>query len=119
MISQNSLDEELRKCSPAELQRRLEQDLLSQIQLCARNLQLFAQMGGSENVQLAAEYKILEKRCSQDLEKLKQSARSGTTMPEFHYEKREMKVIDLNDEIPDHQAVVSHSAVVFFDGENF
>jgi hypothetical protein len=76
------------------------------MQLCARNQQIYAQMEGTYNMKQANEYKLLEQRCARDLEKLKQCFQHGLKAPIFHYEKRQMNIIHVNNDLTDNELEV-------------
>ncbi|CAF5138376.1 unnamed protein product, partial [Rotaria socialis] len=76
--------------------QRLQDDLLRQMQLCARNQQIYAQMEGANNSKQANEFKTLEQRCAHDLERLRKCFQHGSKAPLFHYEKRQMNIIQVN-----------------------
>jgi hypothetical protein len=69
--------------------------------LCSRNEQVYAQMEGSNSLIQAKEFKALEQRCAHDLERLKQCLQHGSKPPLFHYEKRQMNIIHVNNDLTD------------------
>ena len=111
MIRDDELTEELAQSDRNTIYRRLEEDLLRQMQLCARNQQMYAQMEGSNNMKLANEFKILEQRCAQDLEKLRQCFKHGAKVPAFHYEKRQMNIIQVNNDLTDNDFEVNYHSL--------
>ncbi|UJR27493.1 hypothetical protein I4U23_008777 [Adineta vaga] len=101
VICDNDLTEELAQADRDTIYRRLQEDLLRQMQLCARNQQMYAQMEGIINVQQANEFKILEQRCAHDLERLRQCFQHDLKAPLFHYEKRQMHIVQVNNDLTD------------------
>jgi hypothetical protein len=95
------------------LYHRLEDDLLRQIQLCARNQQLYAHMEGATNLEAANRFKILEQRCARDLQQLKNNFQQGSKVPIFHYEKRQMNIIQVNTDLSDSELEVSSTIACF------
>ena len=83
VIREDDLTEELAKCDPATVYQRLEDDLLRQVQLCARNQQIYAHMEGANNLRQANDYKFLEQRSAHDLERLRQSSKRVTSHLSF------------------------------------
>ena len=69
------------------------------MQLCARNQQTYSQMEGSDSIKHANEYKILEQRCASDLEKLRLCFQHGAKPPLFHYERRQMNIVQVNHDL--------------------
>lgn len=100
--------------NPQQLISRLQDDILRQRQQCARNEQLFRKMSGEINAKYAAEYKALEKRSLQDLEKLKQIMQQKHRIPIFHYEKRQLTYFVVNDDLTDDQAEVNDLISLYF-----
>lgn len=76
------------------------------MQLCARNQQIYAQMEGADNLKYANEFKHLEQRCAHDLERLKKSFQNGSKAPTFHYEKRQLNIIQINNDLSDYELEV-------------
>jgi hypothetical protein len=76
------------------------------MQLCARNQQIYAQMEGANNIKQANEFKILEQRCAHELERLRQCFQHGLKVPLFHYEKRQMNIIQVNNDLADNDLEV-------------
>ena len=101
VICDQELTEELAQADRDTVYRRLQDDLLRQMQLCARNQQMYAQMEGLSNVQHANEFKLLEQRCTHDLERLRQCFQHGLKAPVFHYEKRQMHIVQVNNDLTD------------------
>ncbi|CAF0805008.1 unnamed protein product [Adineta ricciae] len=101
VICDQELTEELAQADRDTVYRRLQDDLLRQMQLCARNQQMYAQMEGLTNVQHANEFKLLEQRCTHDLERLRQCFQHGLKAPIFHYEKRQMHIVQVNNDLTD------------------
>ncbi len=106
MIRVDELTDEITQSNSENIYHRLQEDLLRQMQLCARNQQMYAQMEGLNNKKQANEFKILEQRSAQDLERLKQNARNGSKTPIFHYEKRQMNIIQVNNDLADNDLEV-------------
>lgn len=100
-VHDEDLTEEVSKSSRETIYRRLQEDLLRQVLLCARNQQMYAQMEGSNSSIQAKEFKTLELRCARDLERLKQCFQNGSKPPIFHYEKRQMNIIQVNNDLTD------------------
>ena len=107
LINDDDLTEDLLKSDRDTIYRRLQEDLLRQIQLCARNQQIYNEMDGIDNSHRAQEYKKLEQRCALDLEKLRQSFQNGCKPPLFHYERRQMNVIQVNQDLGENDIEVS------------
>lgn len=80
------------------------------MQLCARNQQIYSQMEGSDSIKHANEYKILEQHCSHDLEKIRKCFQHGAKPPLFHYERRQMNVVQVNHDLGENDLEVSKSA---------
>jgi coiled-coil and C2 domain-containing protein 1 len=107
LINDDDLTQDLAHADRDTVYRRLQEDLLRQIQLCARNQQIYAQMEGPTNLKQANEYKILEQRCSNDLEKLRQCFQHGLKPPLFHYERRQMNIIQVNHDLGENDLEVT------------
>ncbi|CAF1008853.1 unnamed protein product [Rotaria sordida] len=107
IIHDDELAEELLESDRDTIYRRLQDDLLRQMQLCARNQQIYAQMEGSNNIQQANEFKILEQRCAHDLERLRKCFQNGSKPPLFHYEKKQMNIIQVNNDLTDQDLEVN------------
>ncbi|CAF4848316.1 unnamed protein product [Rotaria sp. Silwood1] len=107
IIHEDELTEELRQSDRDTIYRRLEDDLLRQMQLCARNQQMYAQMEGSNNIKQANEFKILEQRCAHDIEQLRKCFQQGLKPPVFHYETRKLNIIQVNDDLTDQDLEVN------------
>ncbi|CAF3989952.1 unnamed protein product [Rotaria magnacalcarata] len=107
MIDDDDLTQDLARADRDTVYRRLQEDLLQQIQLCARNQQIYAQMEGANNLKHSSEYKILEQRCASDLEKLRYCFQHGIKPPLFHYERRQMNVIQVNNDLGDNDLEVT------------
>lgn len=101
MVRDEELTEQIAQSDRDTIYRRLQEDLLRQIQLCARNEQIYAQMAGETNKKLARDFKILEQRSAHDLERLKLSFQHGLKPPAFHYEKRQMNIVQVNNDLTD------------------
>jgi coiled-coil and C2 domain-containing protein 1 len=99
LINDDDLTQDLAHADRDTVYRRLQDDLLRQIQLCARNQQTYAQMEGENNIKHANEYKLLEQRCSRDLEKLRHCFQHGLKPPLFHYERKQMNIIQVNSDL--------------------
>jgi paraquat-inducible protein B len=106
VIRDDDLTKEISQCDRDTMYRRLQSDLLAQIQLCARNQQMFAQMEGINHGQLAQQYKSLEQQSAQDLEKLRQGFQRGSKTPVFHYETRSLITIHVNNDLTDNDLEV-------------
>jgi len=106
VVRDDELTQQIAQSDRDTIYRRLQEDLLRQMQLCARNQQIYAQMGGETNMKLSKDFKSLELRCSHDLERLKQSNRNGFKPPVFHYEKRQMNIIQVNNDLADNDCEV-------------
>ena len=106
VILDDELTQELAQCDRETIYRRTQEDLLRQMQLCARNQQMYAQMEGAANVKHAAEFKTLEQRCAHDLEKLRTGFQHGSKAPAFHYEKRSMHLIHVNNDLTENDLEV-------------
>jgi hypothetical protein len=106
MVRDDELTDEISQSNPENIYHRLQEDLLRQMQLCARNQQMYAQMEGLNNKKQANDFKMLEQRSAQDLERLKQNARHGSKAPIFHYEKRQMNIIQVNNDLTDNDLEV-------------
>jgi hypothetical protein len=107
MIRDDELTEELAQSDRDTIYRRLQDDLLRQMQLCARNQQIYAQMEGTNNMKHANEFKILEQHCARDLESLRKCFQHGAKVPTFHYEKRQMNIIQVNNDLTDNDFEVN------------
>ncbi|CAF2397763.1 unnamed protein product [Rotaria sp. Silwood2] len=107
IIQDDELTQELVQSDRDTIYRRLQDDLLRQMQLCARNQQMYAQMEGSNNIKQANEFKILELRCAHDLEQLRKCFQQGLKSPVFHYEKRQMNIIQVNNDLTDQDLEVN------------
>ncbi|CAF0956829.1 unnamed protein product [Rotaria sordida] len=107
MLDDDDLTQDLARADRDTVYRRLQDDLLRQIQLCARNQQTYAQMEGINNVKHTNEYKVLEQRCANDLEKLRQCFQHGLKPPLFHYERRQMNIIQVNNDLGDNDLEVT------------
>jgi len=107
VIRDDQFTEELANCDSDTIYDRLKSDLLQQIQLCARNQQLYAHMEGAANAKNANDFKILEQRSSHDLERLKQSFQKGFKTPIFHYEKRQLQLIQSNNDLTENDLEVT------------
>lgn len=112
MIDDDDLTQDLAHADRDTIFRRLQDDLLRQVQLCARNQQLYAQMEGMASVKQANDYKNLEQRCSNDLEKLRYCFQHGFKPPLFHYEKRQMNVVHVNNDLGDNDLEVIQSKLM-------
>lgn len=106
-IRDDELTQEVAQSSREVMYRRLTEDLIRQIQLSARNQQVYAHMGGANNLARAKEFQALEQRSNQDLERLKQAAKNGSLKPVFHYEKRQMHLVQFNNDLTDDDLEVS------------
>ena len=112
MIKDDDLTGDLAHADRDTIYRRLQEDLLRQIQLCARNQQIYAQMEATNNnIKHTNEYKVLEQHCAHDLEKLRQCFQQGLEAPLFHYERRQMNVIQINNDLGDNDLEVSYRLV--------
>lgn len=111
MIRDDEYTDELANCDRDSIYERLKSDLLQQIQLCARNQQLYAHMEGADNAKHANEFKMLEQRSSHDLEQLKQCQQKGFKAPVFHYEKRQLYLIQSNNDLTDNDLEVRNVRV--------
>jgi coiled-coil and C2 domain-containing protein 1 len=107
MINDDDLTQDLAHSDRDTIFRRLQEDLLRQIQLCARNQQIYAEMDEPNSQKHANEYKILEQRCSHDLEKLRQCFQHGLKPPLFHYERKQMTIIQTNHDLGDNDLEVT------------
>jgi hypothetical protein len=107
MIFDNELTEEIAQSDRQTIYRRLQDDLLRQMQLCARNQQIYAQMEGLNSAKQANDFKNLEQRCGRDLERLKQAFQHDLKAPLFHYEKRQMNIIQVNNDLADNDLEVN------------
>ncbi|CAF3656264.1 unnamed protein product [Adineta steineri] len=107
MIQDDELTEDLAQADRDTIYRHLQEDLLRQMQLCARNQQMYAQMEGPNNAKQANDFKILEQRCAHDLERLRQCFQHGLKAPLFHYEKRHMNIILVNNDLTDNDLEVN------------
>jgi hypothetical protein len=56
-------------------------------------------MEGGNTQKHINEYKILEQRCSNDLEKLRQCFQHGLKPPLFHYERKQMTIVQVNNDL--------------------
>jgi len=112
MIFDNELTEEIAQSDRETIYRRLQDDLLRQMQLCARNQQIYAQMEGLNNAKQANDFKNLEQRCARDLERLKQAFQHDLKAPLFHYEKRQMNIIHVNNDLADNDLEVNR--IIYF-----
>jgi hypothetical protein len=111
MITDDDLTQDLANSDRDTVYRRLQEDLLRQIQLCARNQQIYAQMDGANSIKHANEYKILEQRCSHDLEKLRQCFQHGLKPPLFHYERKQMNIIQVNNDLGENDFEVKQKLI--------
>ena len=106
MIREDDLTDELASCDRETIYQRLQEDLLRQVQLCARNQQIYAHMEGANNAKQANDFKLLEQRSVHDLERLRQGLQKGQKAPIFHYEKRQMNLIHVNNDLGDNELEV-------------
>lgn len=118
-IRDDDLTEEVAQSSRDVIFKRLQDDLLHQVQLCARNQQMYAQMEGSNSSAQAKEFKQLELRCARDLERLRQSFQHGSKPPVFHYEKRQMNIIHVNNDLTDDMFEVKLNINFFYSNSSF
>ncbi|CAM4859805.1 unnamed protein product [Rotaria socialis] len=102
-IQDDEITKEIANFDRETIYQRLQDDLLRQMQLCARNQQIYAQMEGANNSKQANEFKSLEQRCAHDLERLRKCFQHGSKAPLFHYEKRQMNIIQVNNDLSDHE----------------
>lgn len=107
MVIDNELTTELAQSSRENIYFRLQEDLLGQMQLCARNQQMYAQMEGTSNMKQANDYKLLEQRCARDLERLKHSFQHGIKAPVFHYERRQLYIVQVNNDLTENECEVN------------
>lgn len=107
LINDDDLTQDLAHADRDTVYRRLQEDLLQQIQLCVRNQQTLERMEeGSHNRQVD-EFKSLEQRCSRDLEKLRKCFQHGLKPPLFHYERKQMNIVQVNDDLGDNDLEVT------------
>ncbi|CAF0721649.1 unnamed protein product [Adineta ricciae] len=99
LVTDDDLTQDLANADRDTVFRRLQDDLLRQVQLCARNEQIYAQMEEPNSAKHAKEYKQLEQRCAHDLEKLRKCFQHGLKPPLFHYERRQMNIIQTNNDL--------------------
>jgi hypothetical protein len=99
MINDDDLTQDLAHADRDTVYRRLQEDLLRQIQLCARNQQIYAQMEEINTTKQINEYKTLEQRCAHDLEKLRHCFQHGLKPPLFHYERKQMTIVQVNNDL--------------------
>jgi coiled-coil and C2 domain-containing protein 1 len=107
MINDDDLTQDLARSDRDTIYRRLQEDLLRQIQLCARNQQIYAEIEEGNHLKNANEYKILEQRCSNDLEKLRQCFQHGLKPPLFHYERKQMTIVQVNNDLGENDLEVN------------
>jgi hypothetical protein len=107
LIDDDDLTQDLAHADRDTIYRRLQDDLRRQIQICARNQQIYKQMDGSDFSRQINEYKALEKRCADELEKLRQGFQHGLKPPLFHYERRQLSIIQMNDDLGENDLEVS------------
>lgn len=107
MINDDDLTQDLAHADRDTIYRRLQDDLLRQIQLCARNQQIYAQMEGADNSKHANEYKILEQRCAHELDKLRHGFQHGLKPPLFHYERKQMNIVQTNNDLGENDLEVN------------
>ena len=111
MINDDDLTQDLAHADRETIYRRLQDDLLRQMQLCVRNQQIYAQMDGNAAAKSANEHKALEQRCAHDLEKIRQCFQHGLKPPLFHYERRQLNVIQTNHDLGENDLEVSERAL--------
>ncbi|UJR21607.1 hypothetical protein I4U23_024689 [Adineta vaga] len=107
LVTDDDLTQDLAHADRDTIFRRLQDDLLKQIQLCARNEQIYAKMEEANSLKHAKEYRNLEQRCAQDLEKLRQCFQHGLKPPLFHYERRQMNIIQSNNDLGENDIEVN------------
>ena len=107
LVTDDDLTQDLANADRDTVFRRLQDDLLRQVQLCARNEQIYAQMEEPNSAKHAKEYKHLEQRCAHDLEKLRKCFQHGLKPPLFHYERRQMNIIQTNSDLGENDLEVS------------
>lgn len=67
---------------------------------------MYAQMEGAINAKYANDFKVLEQRAIHDLEQLKQSQQKRSKVPVFHYEKRQLNLIQSNNDLTENELEV-------------
>ena len=71
-------------------------------------------MDGLHNAKQANEFKILEQQCARDLERLRKCSQHHMKTPIFHYEKRQMNIIHVNNDLTDHELEVKKMSILSF-----
>lgn len=109
MIDDDDLADDLSRADRDTIFRRLQEDLLKQIETCRRNQQIYEQMDGANTIKNINEYNALEQHCKNDLEKLRYSFQHGLKPPLFHYERKQTTVIQTNNDLGDNDLEVGNS----------
>lgn len=99
LIADDDLTQDLANADRETIFRRLQDDLIRQIQICARNQQTYSQMDEVDSQRHALEYKQLEKQCSNDLENLRSAFQRGVKPPLFHYERKQLTIVQMNHDL--------------------
>ena len=107
LINDDDLTQDLAHADRDTIYRRLQDDLLHQISLCARNQQTLERMEGNDCNRQANEYRKLEERCARDLEKLRKCFQHGLKPPLFHYERKQMTIVQVNDDLGENDLEVA------------
>lgn len=106
-INDDDLTEDLGHADRNTIYRRLQDDLIRQKEICARNQQICMDIEQESSNRKAHEYKVLEERCAHDLEKLRTCFQLGLKPPLFHYERRQMTIIQSNDALGENDLEVT------------
>ncbi|CAE1174113.1 CC2D1 [Acanthosepion pharaonis] len=81
-----------------EVYQKLQESLVSQIQMCSTSSKHFTKMG---DVLSASRFQKLEQGCTKDLDSLKNAHKHGDPVPRFHYETKTFSMVQCNSELGD------------------
>ncbi|GAB1606435.1 coiled-coil and C2 domain-containing protein 1-like [Argonauta hians] len=81
-----------------EVFKKLQESLVSQIQMCSANSKHFTKLG---DVLSASRFQSLEQNCIKDLDSLKNAFHHGDPVPRFHYETTSFSMVKCNTDLGD------------------
>lgn len=87
-----------------EVYQKLQESLVSQIQMCSTSSKHFTKMG---DVLSASRFQKLEQSCTKDLDSLKNAYKHGDPVPRFHYETKTFSMVQCNSELGDNDLELS------------